>query len=160
MFSPLGSLGSLQANFFFFFLRVGCGGGFLLYAGNQISFEDLSAEEKKHFQRAVASGELSKLIKPWEPWWSKPSAKYISLGQDGTQLVQPLVKEDTAVSSEDRIGSDPLHDIPLGPDSPLPSVRKLSAAGHPLYWLFTLLTSCTVIALLFASTMVTGNQIP
>ncbi|XP_004245472.1 uncharacterized protein [Solanum lycopersicum] len=98
-------------------------------SGNQISFEDLSAEEKKHFQRAVASGELSKLIKPWEPWWSKPSAKYISLGQDGTQLVQPLVKEDTAVSSEDRIGSDPLHDIPLGPDSPLPSVRKLSAAG-------------------------------
>ncbi|XP_049377979.1 uncharacterized protein LOC125842692 [Solanum stenotomum] len=98
-------------------------------SGNQISFEDLSAEEKKHFQRAVASGELSKLIKPWEPWWSKPSAKYISLGQDGTQLVQPLVKEDTAVSSEDGIESDPLHDIPLGPDSPLPSVSKLSAAG-------------------------------
>lgn len=98
-------------------------------SGNQISFEDLSAEEKKHFQRAVASGELSKLIKPWEPWWSKPSAKYISLGQDGTQLVQPLVKEDTAVSSEDGIESDPLHDVPLGPDSPLPSVSKLSAAG-------------------------------
>ncbi|XP_049361863.1 uncharacterized protein LOC125826555 [Solanum verrucosum] len=98
-------------------------------SGNQISFEDLSAEEKKHFQRAVASGELSKLIKPWEPWWSKPSATYISLGQDGTQLVQPLVKEDTAVSSEDGLESDPLHDIPLGPDSPLPSVSKLSAAG-------------------------------
>lgn len=98
-------------------------------SGNQLSFEDLSAEEKKHFQRAVASGELSKLIKPWEPWWSKPSAKYISLGQDGTQLVQPLVKEDTAVSSEDGIESDPLHDVPLGPDSPLPSVSKLSAAG-------------------------------
>ncbi|XP_006343799.1 zinc finger HIT domain-containing protein 2 [Solanum tuberosum] len=98
-------------------------------SGNQISFEDLSAEEKKHFQRAVASGELSKLIKPWEPWWSKPSAKYISLGQDGTQLVQSLVKEDTAVSSEDGIESDPLHDVPLGPDSPLPSVSKLSAAG-------------------------------
>ncbi|XP_055821763.1 uncharacterized protein LOC129890221 isoform X2 [Solanum dulcamara] len=97
-------------------------------SGNQINFEDLSAEEKKHFQRAVASGELSKLIKPWEPWWLNPSAKYISLGQDGTQLVQPLVREDTAVSSEDGIESDPLHDIPLGPDSPLPSVSKLSAA--------------------------------
>ncbi|XP_060206739.1 uncharacterized protein LOC132634728 [Lycium barbarum] len=91
-------------------------------SGNQISFEDLSTEEKKHFQRAVASGELSKLIKPWEPWWLKPSAKYISLGRDGTQLVQPLVRDDTAVD-------DPLHDIPLGPDSPLPSVSKLSAAG-------------------------------
>ncbi|MCD7456927.1 hypothetical protein HAX54_033578 [Datura stramonium] len=90
--------------------------------------DDLSAEEKKHFQRAVASGELSKLIKPWEPWWLKPSAKYISLGQDGTQLVQPLVREDIAVSSEDGIEGDPLHDIPLGPDSPLPSVSKLSAA--------------------------------
>lgn len=98
-------------------------------SGNQISLEDLSAEEKKYFQRAVASGELSKLIKPWEPWWLKPSAKYISLGEDGTQLVQPLVREDTAVSSEDGIEGDPLHDIPLGPDFPLPSVSKLSAAG-------------------------------
>ncbi|CAN4127147.1 unnamed protein product [Withania somnifera] len=98
-------------------------------SGNQISFEDLSAEEKKHFQRAIASGELSKLIKPWEPWWLKPAAKYISLGQDGTQLVQPLVREDAAVFSVDGIEGDPLHDIPLGPDSPLPSVSKLSAAG-------------------------------
>ncbi|CAN4077497.1 unnamed protein product [Withania somnifera] len=93
------------------------------------SFEDLSAEEKKHFQRAVASGELSKLIKPWEYWWLKPSAKCISVGQDGTQLVKPLVREDTAVSSEDGIDGDPLHDISLGPDSPLPSVSKLSSTG-------------------------------
>ncbi|KAM3321507.1 zinc finger HIT domain-containing protein 2 [Capsicum chacoense] len=98
-------------------------------SGNQISIEDLSAEEKKHFQRAVASGELSKLIKPWEPWWLKTSAKDISLGQDGSQLIHPLVREDTAVSSEDGIEVDPLHDIPLGPDSPLPSVSKLRASG-------------------------------
>ncbi|XP_009612745.1 uncharacterized protein [Nicotiana tomentosiformis] len=97
-------------------------------SGEEINFDDLSVEERKHFQRAVASGELSKLIKPWEPWWLKPSAKNISLGQDGTQLVQPLVREDTAVSSEDDIEGGPLHDIPLGPNSPLPSVSKLSAA--------------------------------
>ncbi|XP_009793280.1 uncharacterized protein [Nicotiana sylvestris] len=97
-------------------------------SGEEINFDDLSAEERKHFQRAVASGELSKLIKPWEPWWLKPSARNISLGRDGAQLVQPLVREDAALSSEDDIEGGPLHGIPLGPDSPLPSVCKLSAA--------------------------------
>jgi hypothetical protein len=40
-----------------------------LIAGGPINYDDLSAEEKKRFQRAVASGELSKLIEAWDPWW-------------------------------------------------------------------------------------------
>lgn len=88
-------------------------------SGGQISFEDLSAEEKKLFQRAVASGELSKLIEPWDPWWLKPSARTISLSKEGCQLVQPL-KEDIGISNQ-------THDVPPGPDTPLPPLSKLSS---------------------------------
>nr|GMD11766.1 zinc finger HIT domain-containing protein 2 [Ipomoea batatas] len=100
-----------------------------ILSGSEISLDDLTLEEQKRYQKAIASGELSKLIKPWEPWWTKQSAKYISLGLDGTQLVQPISKEESTATSEDDIESEPLHDIPPGPESPLPSVSKLSAAA-------------------------------
>ncbi|KAG5527199.1 hypothetical protein RHGRI_028187 [Rhododendron griersonianum] len=74
----------------------------------------LTAEEKKRFQRAVASGELSKLIEPWEPWWLKPSARTISLSREGTQLVQPLSNEETLTSTRHGPESDPAQDIPPG----------------------------------------------
>ena len=61
-------------------------------AGGPINFNDLSAEEKEHFQRALASGELSKLVEPWGPWWLKSSARTISPSKEGTRLVQPLTK--------------------------------------------------------------------
>ncbi|KAJ6828203.1 zinc finger HIT domain-containing protein 2 [Iris pallida] len=51
---------------------------FLKFAGNEIRVEDLSQEEIKQFQRAVASGELSKMIEPWNPWWKQRSAQRIS----------------------------------------------------------------------------------
>ena len=98
-----------------------------LSTGCQISFDDLSVEEKKRFQRAVASGELSKLIEPWEPWWLKPSARTVSLSQEGTQLVQPLVKEETMDPPLHGLESDQSHDIPLGPEMQLPPISKLSS---------------------------------
>ncbi|KAA8526105.1 hypothetical protein F0562_007795 [Nyssa sinensis] len=98
-----------------------------ILSGDQISYDDLSAVEKKYFQRAVASGELSKLIEPWDPWWLKPSARTISLSQQGTQLVQPLVKQETVVSTQDDMENDQSHDIPPGPETPLPPVSKLSS---------------------------------
>ncbi|KAL0326709.1 UNVERIFIED_CONTAM: hypothetical protein Sangu_1748900 [Sesamum angustifolium] len=97
--------------------------------GGQISFDDLSVEEKKRFQRAVATGELSKLIEPWDPWWFKPSAKNISLSFDGTQLVRPIVKEGVGTSSENGVESNQWHDIPPGPETPLLPVRKLTASA-------------------------------
>lgn len=104
-----------------------------LLSGGQISFDDLSAEEKKHFQRAVASGELSKLIEPWDPWWLKPSANTLSLSAEGTQLVQPLIKSEMADSSVDNLESTKPSDIPPGPEARLPSVSKLSpTAPSPL----------------------------
>uniref|UniRef100_A0A7N0T816 Uncharacterized protein n=1 Tax=Kalanchoe fedtschenkoi TaxID=63787 RepID=A0A7N0T816_KALFE len=39
---------------------------------SHITFGDRSAEEKKQFQRAVASGELSKMIEPRDPCWVQP----------------------------------------------------------------------------------------
>jgi hypothetical protein len=84
-------------------------------AGGPINFNDLSAEEKKHFQRAVASGELSKLVEPWDPWWLKSSARTVSLSKEGTRLVQPLTKEE-ASSSHDGAGYQPSEILPV-PDT-------------------------------------------
>ncbi|KAL8511305.1 hypothetical protein ACS0TY_017927 [Phlomoides rotata] len=97
-----------------------------ILSGAQLSFNDLSLEERKRFQRAVASGELSKLIEPWEPWWLKPSAKYISLGSDGTQLIQPIANQELGELEND-VATDSLHDIPSGPETSLPTVSQLTA---------------------------------
>ncbi|MED6225434.1 hypothetical protein PIB30_093708 [Stylosanthes scabra] len=94
-----------------------------LLAGQEISFDDLCVEEKKRFQRAVASGELSKMIKPWELWWSKLSARKIRLSKEGTQLVQPLAEEEL----EDDVENHDSSKIPLGPETPLPPVSRLSS---------------------------------
>lgn len=98
-----------------------------ILSGGQISLDDLSAEDKKRFHRAVASGELSKMIDPWEPWWLKPSAGKVRLSQDGTQLVQPLAREEESGLSEADTGSSYLSDIPPGPETPLPPLSKLSS---------------------------------
>ncbi|XP_059662173.1 uncharacterized protein LOC132308171 isoform X2 [Cornus florida] len=94
--------------------------------GDQLNYDDLSAEQKKRLQRALISGELSKFIEPWDPWWLKPSARTISLSLDGTQLVQPLIKQETVISKQDDTGSQS-RDIPPGPEIPLPPVSKLSS---------------------------------
>lgn len=98
-----------------------------LSAGDQVCFDDLSAEEKKRFQRALASGELSKMIEPWDPWWLKPSARTISLSKEGTQLIQPLDKKEALVSLQEDLESNQSSEIPPGPESPLPPVSKLSS---------------------------------
>ncbi|KAJ0971100.1 hypothetical protein J5N97_019059 [Dioscorea zingiberensis] len=95
-------------------------------SGNEVRLEDLSPEEIKQFQRAVASGELSKLIQPWTPWWTAPSARTISLSQEGSQLVMPLKEhEETTFCSSSSSGQD-FSQIPVGPESPLPPLHQLS----------------------------------
>ncbi|XP_062146496.1 uncharacterized protein LOC133854353 [Alnus glutinosa] len=98
-----------------------------ILSGDQVCFDDLSVEEKKRFQRALASGELSKMIEPWDPWWLKPSARTISLSKEGTQLVQPLDKKEALVSLQEDLESNQSSEIPPGPESPLPPVSKLSS---------------------------------
>ncbi|CAA0808952.1 HIT-type Zinc finger family protein [Striga hermonthica] len=97
-----------------------------ILSGEQINFDDLSIEEKKHFQRAIASGELGKLIQPWDPWWLKLSAKHIALSPDGTQLVQPIPNSD---NPDSEIWPNI---IPHGPESPLPPVSKLTSSSPSL----------------------------
>lgn len=63
------------------------------------------------------------MINPWEPWWSKLSARKIRLSKEGTQLVQPLSEQELV----DDIGSNESSDIPLGPETPLPPVSRLSS---------------------------------
>ncbi|KAI4303617.1 hypothetical protein MLD38_039225 [Melastoma candidum] len=95
-----------------------------ILSGGPISLNDLSAEERKRFQRAMASGELSKMIEPWDPWWTKPSARMIRLGPGGKRLVQPLASEEASGSSKSKEDSE--EEFPPGPDSPLPSLSKLT----------------------------------
>ncbi|XP_074559109.1 uncharacterized protein LOC141815045 isoform X2 [Curcuma longa] len=90
-------------------------------SGEEIKLEDLSPEETKHFRRAIASGELSKLIEPWTPWWRKPSARSISLSPEGCQLVKALDVQST---------TDTISEIPVGPESPLQPLKQLMR-GEP-----------------------------
>ncbi|OVA01486.1 SHQ1 protein [Macleaya cordata] len=98
-------------------------------SGNEVSLDDLSPEEIKQFKRAVASGELSKLIKPWEPWWFKHSARTISFSREGTQLVQPVNHQDTTLPPQDTLEDDHSSEIPPGPESALPPINKLSSTN-------------------------------
>lgn len=88
-------------------------------SGDEIRLEDLTPEELKQFQRAVASGELSKMIEPWNPWWKLPAARTISLSSDGTQLVMPLQEDKEATISE----------IPAGPETPIRPLSHLSSTS-------------------------------
>ncbi|KAL5761127.1 hypothetical protein ACOSQ2_019965 [Xanthoceras sorbifolium] len=64
----------------------------LLYG--QVNFEDLSAYEKKLFQRAMASGELSKDDRP------------IGSLVQGTQLIQLVSKQEASVPSDEDLVSN------------------------------------------------------
>ncbi|XP_021283609.1 zinc finger HIT domain-containing protein 2 isoform X2 [Herrania umbratica] len=104
-----------------------------ILSGREVSFDDLSLEEKKRFQKAVASGELSKMIEPWDPWWLNPAAGTICLSRDGTRLVQPIANLEASVPPEDDLESNQSSGIPVGPETPLPSLRKLiSTEPSPL----------------------------
>lgn len=98
-----------------------------ILSGCEVNFDDLSVDEKKRFLRAVASGELSRMIEPWDPWWLKPSARTISLSKQGTQLVQPLTRRDSSAPPEDDLESNQSSKIPPGPEAPLPPISKLSS---------------------------------
>ncbi|XP_040987156.1 zinc finger HIT domain-containing protein 2 isoform X3 [Juglans microcarpa x Juglans regia] len=98
-----------------------------ILSGDQVNFDDLSAVEKKQFHRALASGELSKMIEPWDPWWLKPSARTISLSQEGTQLIQALDKQEASVVPQEDLEGNQSSEIPPGPESPLLPISKLSS---------------------------------
>ncbi|KAL6642814.1 hypothetical protein ACP70R_020995 [Stipagrostis hirtigluma subsp. patula] len=97
-------------------------------SGKEIKLEDLSDDEIKRFRQALASGELSKMIEPWTPWWKKPSARSIYLSPDGSQLIKQVSLEDAATSDPMTDDEPSINEIPEGPDSPLPSLKQLTRA--------------------------------
>lgn len=99
---------------------------FFNHTGEEIKLEDLSDDEIKRFRQALASGELSKMIEPWTPWWKKPSARSISLGPDGSQLIRQVSVEDTATSDPMTDQEPSINEIPEGPEWPLPSLKQLT----------------------------------
>lgn len=101
---------------------------FVLQTGDEIKLEDLSDDEIKRFRQALASGELSKMIEPWTPWWKKPSARSISLSPDGSQLIRQVSVEDTDTSDPMADPESSISEIPEGPESALPSLEQLTRA--------------------------------
>ncbi|BAF27000.1 uncharacterized protein [Oryza sativa Japonica Group] len=97
-------------------------------SGDEIKLEDLSDDEIKRFRQALASGELSKMIEPWTPWWKKPSARSISLSPDGSQLIRQVSVEDTDTSDPMADPESSISEIPEGPESALPSLEQLTRA--------------------------------
>ncbi|CAN6324800.1 unnamed protein product [Urochloa humidicola] len=95
-------------------------------SGEEIKLEDLSDDEIKGFRQALASGQLSKMIEPWTPWWKKPSARSISLSPDGSQLIRQVSEEDTSISDPMIDEETSINEIPEGPESPLPSLKQLT----------------------------------
>ncbi|CAN1177971.1 Zinc finger HIT domain-containing protein 2 [Linum perenne] len=97
-------------------------------SGGEIAFDDLSTEERKRFERAIACGELSKFFKPWDPWWLKPSARAISLGKEGTLLIQPLAEDQPSSSLQHNDGTqEESIELPPAPQTPLQPLSKLIA---------------------------------
>lgn len=94
-------------------------------SGNHVNLEELSPEVLKQFRRAVASGELSKMIEPWNPWWLTPSARTLTLTHEGIQLVRPVNVEEQMEVSTQNATEGPLSEIPPGPETPLTPISKL-----------------------------------
>jgi hypothetical protein len=100
--------------------------------GGDISLEDLTPKEKRAFLRALAAGELSHFIQPWEPWWVHPLAHTISLTKQGTSLIHPTEgTEPTGVDSSSGTEMDSVSQAgespsPAPPDKPLQSLKELT----------------------------------
>lgn len=53
----------------------------------EVAAEDLTPQELAAFHRALADGELSGAVPPWQPWWLSEDAARLELGAGGTALV-------------------------------------------------------------------------
>ncbi|KAK6947968.1 hypothetical protein RJ641_001441 [Dillenia turbinata] len=88
--------------------------------------DDTLSEERRLFKRFCLSKRKG-FKELWRlPWWSKPSAKALSLSQGGTQLVQLLAKSEPEESKQEPSG------IPPGPETPLFPLKKLGSAEPSL----------------------------
>ncbi|GJN19919.1 hypothetical protein PR202_gb07235 [Eleusine coracana subsp. coracana] len=97
-------------------------------SGEELKLEDLSDDEIKRFRQALASGELSKMIEPWTPWWKKQPSRSISRSPDGSQLIREVTSEDSSMPDSMTDQEPSINEIPEGPESALPSLKQLTKA--------------------------------
>ncbi|KAL2633953.1 hypothetical protein R1flu_005432 [Riccia fluitans] len=100
--------------------------------GEVPTLEELTETEREHFMRYLATGEGSRLIQPWNPWWLNPLAKNVSVSKQGSSLIQSLDSSpDSSSSPSGMAANDELmevspSEVPAPPSKPLPSVRELT----------------------------------
>ncbi|KAL3693779.1 hypothetical protein R1sor_007430 [Riccia sorocarpa] len=100
--------------------------------GQVPTLEELTDTERKHFMRYLATGEGSRLIQPWNPWWLNPLAKTVSVSKQGSSLIQSLDSSPAITASGSETGeNDELvevssSEVPAPPSKPLPAVRELT----------------------------------
>ena len=88
---------------------------------------DLSPETMRAFERAARTGELSHLVEPHVPWWTRASARDIKLRRDGTSVVAPVVDEPESRrrGEKDGLAASPSFSPPeaLSSDAPPPPIE-------------------------------------
>eukprot|EP00899_Mesostigma_viride_P007982 jgi/Mesvir1/17185/Mv07606-RA.1 len=98
----------------------------------------LSPEDLRRFHAAAATGQLSHLVMPWEPWWLREDARTLALDTRGQPLVQAVL-----VGLTDG--------IPPPPSTPLPPLSTLSSVAPspalPYHLLDVLYSYCLVLRL-------------
>ena len=98
-----------------------------LNRGEALTLADLSPETMRAFERAARTGELSHLVEPHVPWWTRASARDIKLRRDGTSVVAPIVDEPESRrrGEKDGLAASPSFSPPeaLSSDAPPPPIE-------------------------------------
>ena len=98
-----------------------------LNRGEALTLADLSPETMRAFERAARTGELSHLVEPHVPWWTRASARDIKLRRDGTSVVAPVVDEPESRrrGEKDGLAASPSFSPPeaLSSDAPPPPIE-------------------------------------
>ena len=97
-----------------------------LNRGEALTLADLSPETMRAFERAARTGELSHLVEPHVPWWTRASARDIKLRRDGTSVVAPVVVDEPESRRRgDGLAASPSFSPPeaLSSDAPPPPIE-------------------------------------
>ena len=92
-----------------------------LARGEALTLADLTPATMRALERAARAGELSHLLEPHVPWWTRASARDVKLRRDGTSVARPVddEKEKEPPSSPTRETREtlppPIEDTPLVP---------------------------------------------
>ncbi|GIL79543.1 hypothetical protein Vretimale_12226 [Volvox reticuliferus] len=67
----------------------------------EVEEEDLTPDEWRAFQRAVALGQLCGAVEPWRPWWTSAEARELTLTATGQRKVTVLPAAAAAAAAGD-----------------------------------------------------------